>query len=88
MFIAMAMMLVVGISEIGGIEAFVTKLGEVSPTYLNLFPATLENSAWAIALFILGYVAGGVGIIAQPHDMIRFMAMDDTSHMIQPRAYY
>ena len=88
MFIAMAMMLVVGISEIGGIEAFVTKLGEVSPTYLNLFPATLENSAWAIALFILGYVAGGVGIIAQPHVMIRFMALDDPSHMRQARAYY
>ena len=88
MFIAMAMMLVVGISEIGGIEAFVTKLGQVSPTYLNLFPGTLENSAWAIALFILGYVAGGVGIIAQPHVMIRFMALDDSSHMRQARAYY
>ena len=88
MFIAMAMMLVVGINEVGGIEAFFAELGKVSPTYLNLFPANLENSGLAIALFILGYVAGGVGIIAQPHVMIRFMALDDSSHMRKARVYY
>lgn len=88
MFVAMAMMLVVGIKEVGGVEAFITKLGDVSPTYLNLFPANLDNSVLAIALFILGYVAGGVGIIAQPHVMIRFMALDDSAHMKKARAYY
>ena len=88
MFVAMAMMLVVGINEVGGIGSFFVYLGDVSPTYLNLFPATLENSAWAIVLFILGYVAGGVGIIAQPHVMIRFMALDDPHHMRRARAYY
>ncbi len=65
-----------------------SELGKVSPTYLNLFPANLENSGLAIALFILGYVAGGVGIIAQPHVMIRFMALDDSSHMRKARVYY
>ena len=88
MFAAMAMMLVVGINEVGGIGSFFVHLGDVSPTYLNLFPATLESSAVAIVLFILGYVAGGVGIIAQPHVMIRFMALDDPHHMRQARAYY
>ena len=88
MFIAMAMMLVVGIHEVGGIEMFFTKLSNVSPTYLNLFPANLENNVLLIALFILGYVAGGVGIIAQPHVMIRFMALDDSGHMRKARAYY
>ena len=88
MFAAMALMLVVGLDEIGGTEAFFTKLGNVSPTYLNLFPATVEHSAVPIALFILGYVAGGSGIIAQPHVMIRFMALDDPGHMRKARTYY
>ncbi len=88
MFLAMAMMLVVGVQEIGGVEAFFARLGNVSPTYLNLFPATVGNGALTIALFILGYVAGGVGIIAQPHVMIRFMALDDPGHMRKARTYY
>jgi SSS family transporter len=88
MFLAMAMMLVVGVQEIGGVEAFFARLGNVSPTYLNLFPATVGNGVLTIALFILGYVAGGVGIIAQPHVMIRFMALDDPGHMRKARTYY
>ena len=43
MFIAMALMLVVGLNEIGGVEAFLLKLGDVSPTYLSLFPANLRK---------------------------------------------
>jgi SSS family transporter len=88
MFLAMAMMLVVGVQEIGGVDVFFARLGNVSPTYLNLFPATVGNGALTIALFILGYVAGGVGIIAQPHVMIRFMALDDPGHMRKARTYY
>ena len=88
MFIAMALMLVVGLNEVGGVGAFLFKLGDVSPTYLSLFPANLESRVWAIAFFILGYVAGGIGIIAQPHVMIRFMALDDSRHMRKARAYY
>ena len=88
MFLAMALMLVVGVQEIGGVEAFFARLGNVSPTYLNLFPATVGNGILTITLFILGYVAGGVGIIAQPHVMIRFMALDDPGHMRKARTYY
>ena len=88
MFLAMAMMLVVGVQEIGGVDVFVARLGNVSPSYLNLFPATVGNGVLTIALFILGYVAGGVGIIAQPHVMIRFMALDDPGHMRKARTYY
>lgn len=88
MFMAMILMLVTGINEIGGVETFFTRLTTVSPTYLNLFPANVQGSVFTIALFILGYVAGGVGIVAQPHIMIRFMALDDPNHMKQARAFY
>jgi len=88
MFLAMTMMLIVGVREVGGFEMFIARLGDVSPTYLNLFPASLGNSSLAIALFVVGYVAGGFGVIAQPHVMIRFMALNDAAHMRKARIYY
>ncbi|GIT67731.1 MAG: hypothetical protein Ct9H300mP25_12030 [Acidobacteriota bacterium] len=33
-------------------------------------------------------LAGGIGIVAQPHVMSRFLALDDSAHMQQARAYY
>ena len=88
MFSAMSLMLVVGLDDVGGLGEFFTKLGSVSPTYLNLFPADIGNSVFAITCFILGYVAGGVGIVAQPHVMVRFMALDDATHMRRAKTYY
>ena len=88
MFLAMGLMLAISINEIGGFSTFFVKLTDVSPTYLNLFPSTIGSGVVAIALFILGYVAGGIGIVAQPHVMSRFLALDDSAHMQQARAYY
>ena len=88
MFLAMGLMLAISINEIGGFSTFFVRLTDVSPTYLNLFPSTIGSGVVAIALFILGYVAGGIGIVAQPHVMSRFLALDDSAHMQQARAYY
>ena len=54
MFMAMTLMLVTGINEIGGVETFFTKLTPVSPTYLNLFPATVQGSVFTLARCVLG----------------------------------
>ena len=88
MFLAMGLMLIIGLNEVGGVDTFFVNLGDVSPTYLNLFPSTIGSGVVAVTLFILGYVAGGIGIVAQPHVMSRFMALDDSTHMREARAYY
>ena len=88
MFSAMTLILVIGLGEIGGLQAFFEQLGNVSPTYLNLFPANVAHGLMPIALFILGFVAGGTGIIAQPHVMIRFMALGNASQMKRALAFY
>ena len=88
MFLAMGLMLGIGVHTVGGLAAFVAALGEVSPTYLNLFPQNVGSGVVPIVLFVLGYVAGGVGIVAQPHVMIRFMTLDSADHMKAARAYY
>ncbi|MDF1663968.1 MAG: sodium/proline symporter, partial [Planctomycetota bacterium] len=88
MFLAMILMLFVGVSEIGGLTVALEKLSELPPGYLALFPEKVGTGVLAIGLFILGYVMGGVGIVAQPHIMIRFMALDDAKHMARARTYY
>ena len=89
MFIAMSLMFFTGTAEIGGAAAFQEQLGQVSPDYLNWFPKSVSDSgAVVIALFILGYVLGGVGIVAQPHIMIRFMALDNSKNMRQAKTCY
>lgn len=88
MFLAMGLMLYMGIGQAGGLAPYFGKLQNVSETYLNLFPQSLHSNPGRIALYLLGWIMGGIGIIAQPHVMIRFMALDDPKHMVQARSYY
>jgi len=89
MIAAMALMLFIGISEIGGLSAFIGDLQNVSPTYSDWFPANqaLLGSASPI-FFVVGWIFGGIGIIGQPHVMIRFMTLDKPSEMLRARGYY
>ncbi len=89
MIAAMSLMLFIGISELGGLSAFVGSLNDVSPNYMNWFP---ENhpllGATAPIFFVVGWIFGGIAIIGQPHVMIRFMTLEKPSEMIKARGYY
>ncbi len=89
MVAAMTVMLVIGLIEIGGISAFWSGLYDISDTYMNLFPP--ENKLGPVFgpfLFVLGWFFAGVGVIGQPHIMVRFMAMEKPSQMSRARLYY
>jgi len=89
MIVAMALMLWVGLREIGGWAAFGTALNGVSPDYMNWFPPVLwVRGAAGPILFVLGWLFAGVAVIGQPHIMVRFMAMDDPKNMWRVRGYY
>jgi len=89
MIVAMGMLFVVGVNEVGGYGQYVDKLNAVSPGYLSFMPTGLEvGGASGVFLFILGWVFAGFGVIGQPHIMIRFMTIDDTKHMNKTRMYY
>jgi len=51
-----------------------------------------ENVSWAgpigPALFIIGWLFAGFGVVGQPHIMVRFMSMDDPKNMVRTRVYY
>lgn len=89
MIAAMALMLFIGISEIGGLSAFIGNLHNVSPNYMDWFPANHPLlGAVAPIFFVVGWIFGGIGIIGQPHVMIRFMTLDKPSEMLKARGYY
>lgn len=86
---AMALLLFVSVSEIGGISLFISALNEVSPTYMSLFPTDLPlGNVMGPILFVIGWMFTGFGVIGQPHIMVRFMAMDQPKSMNRVRVYY
>lgn len=89
MIIAMVMLFIVGVDSVGGFSQYVAQLDSISSTYLSVRPTglALDNSI-GIMLFILGWVFGGIGVIGQPHIMIRFMTLDNAENMTKTKVYY
>ena len=89
MIIAMFSMVFFGIEKLGGFSSFINQLHEVSPDYMKWFPST-NFSEFYIApyMFIIGWFFSGLGVIGQPHVMVRFMAIDNTKNIPKTRLYY
>lgn len=87
MAIAMVLLFVYGVVEIGGFSNFIHELDKVSPTFLSLY-IDESKSVLKVILFILGWVFAGFGVAGQPHIMVRFMAVDNSENMKRVRIYY
>ena len=89
MIIAMFLMVFFGIEKLGGFSSFINQLHGVSPDYMKWFPST-NFSEFYIApyMFIIGWFFSGLGVIGQPHVMVRFMAIDNTKNIPKTRIYY
>ncbi|MDB2550672.1 sodium/proline symporter [Rickettsiales bacterium] len=89
MIFAMMLLCFVAIDKIGGIGEVFNKMNEVSVDYVALFPHNLALGSFVgPLLFISGWFFAGIGIVGQPHIMVRFMAMDNPDNMTKVRIYY
>lgn len=89
MIIAMGMLLLVGVNEVGGLSMLVPALSEVSPSYMSLYaPGLSSPGITGIGLFFIGWVFAGFGVIGQPHIMVRFMTLDNPDNINKVRIYY
>jgi sodium/proline symporter len=89
MIIAMALLMMVALEHLGGIDGFITQLHSVAPDYLALFPPVEGFGSWlGPLLFVAGWFFAGFGVVGQPHIMIRFMALDDPKSLRRARFYY
>lgn len=85
MIFSIFLMLAIGLASAGGLGASVDAIRAADPALLTLWP---QDTAHGAALFIIGWIFAGMGVIGQPHVMVRFMAMEDPDHMPRIRAYY
>lgn len=89
MILAMGLLVVTTITEIGGIPEFITALDAVSVNYLSLIPSAHPvGGISGLMLFILGWMFAGFGVIGQPHIMGRFMTLDRPQNIGHVKIYY
>lgn len=86
MLSGMLLMVIFGFYAIGGISEFSPQLQEVSTGFMNWFPEGM--GAFSAILFIMGWLFGGMGVIGQPHIVIRFMTQDYASKTAKMQWYY
>ncbi len=55
------------------------------PQLLSVVP---ENVPFGFAMFLLGWLAAGFGVVGQPHIMVRAMAVDSAENIASARRVY
>ena len=82
-----AMGLLVGacVLAAGGPTDLFASLHAIDPKLVTWFPTDLE---FGFGAYLLGFVAGGMGTIGQPHVLIRFMAIESTDAVKKARNIY
>lgn len=89
MLFAMIVMLIFGVMEVGGLSSLFVQLTDISPTYMNWFAQTHPwGDFFGPIVFVIGWFFAGVGVIGQPHIMVRFMALESPDLIQKTRAYY
>ncbi len=68
MFIALVLVPIVAINDVGGITEMQNSIGAIDPELLNMFSGVT-------AISIISAMAWGLGYFGQPHIIVRFMAI-------------
>lgn len=84
MFFAMILLCAVAVNHCGGFEAMWATLGQ-TPALVDWRP---ESLPWGFTLFMLGWLVAGIGVVGQPHIMVRAMAVDSVESMPTARRVY
>ena len=88
MIVAMAMLLFIATSSLGGMDASITQMSAVDG-FLDWFPKDLALPGLAGGvLFAISWTFAGFSVIGQPHIMVRFMTLADDKKMNQARLWY
>ena len=83
--IAMCLLLIISIVEIGGLTALFTELEAIDPMLVNLVP---QGLTYGFSLFLISWVCTGFGMIGQPHIMVRIQAIRSIEEIATARRVY
>lgn len=78
MVLALVILPLVMVLELGGLSETFSAIGEKNPNYLDLFRGTTT-------IGIVSLLAWGVGYFGQPHILVRFMAIDKIRDLTKAR---
>ena len=85
---AMALLVWVSVSALGGLNFAFTRLQSV-PEFMNWIPSGMVvPGVGGLLLFALGWVVAGFSVIGQPHIMVRFMTLTNAALMRRARVWY
>jgi sodium/proline symporter len=84
MLISMLMLSAVALEQLGGFEALWSRLREIDPRLVQVIP----EKQFGFAPFLLGWFGAGLGVVGQPHIMIRAMAIRDPEEIKKARTIY
>lgn len=82
---AMFMLMGIALSACGGFSGMWTQLQTLDPALVDPVPQDLE---FGFALFLLSWLMGGVGVVGQPHIMVRAMVLKSGEQMGITRNIY
>ena len=85
MMVAMIMLLIIAVAACGGLGGLWQQLGAIDPSLIDPVPQGLE---YGFGLFLLSWLVAGVGVVGQPHIMIRAMVLNDASKIGISRNIY
>lgn len=85
MMVAMMMLLVIAVITCGGFGGLWQQLAAIDPSLVDPIPQGLQ---YGFGLFMLSWLVAGIGVVGQPHIMIRAMVIDDASKIGISRNIY
>lgn len=85
MLVSMFLLLCVSIQAIGGFDVLWSKLEAIDPELVNWQPQDLQ---FGFGMYLIGWMVAGVGVLGQPHIMIRAMVVDSAESIRRTRRIY
>ena len=71
--------------EVGGKDVLFAQLAQIDPKLIEWTPRSLK---FGLFLYLLGFTFAGIGVIGQPHILVRFMAIDAVESIKKARNIY
>lgn len=85
MMVAMIMLLVIAVIACDGLGGLWQSLSEIDPSLVDPIPQGLE---YGFGLFMLSWLVAGVGVVGQPHIMVRAMVINNAENIGISRNIY
>ncbi len=85
MLVSLTLIVLYGLNYIGGLNQLFIRLNDIDPGLSQLFSSSYK---YGFLGFLAGWVFGGIGVIGQPHVMVRFMVLEKAENAKTVVLYY